>query len=62
MTSCSTSIGFNCNPLERRSEKRDDGAFIERLRSDPAARFLVFDGDVFNSPTIFGDMWALDAN
>ncbi|RFU45233.1 NAD(+) diphosphatase [Paraburkholderia sp. DHOC27] len=46
MTSCSTSIGFNCNPLERRSEKRDDGAFIERLRSDPAARFLVFDGDV----------------
>lgn len=40
------SIGFNSNPLERRSEKRDDEGFIGQLRSDPAARFLVFDGDV----------------
>jgi NAD+ diphosphatase len=45
MTACSTSIGFNLNPLERRSDRRDDLAFIEQLRSDPNARFLVFDGD-----------------
>ena len=46
MTALSASIGFNLNPLDRRSDKRDDHAFIEHLRSDPAARFLVFDGDV----------------
>jgi NAD+ diphosphatase len=46
MIPSSTSIGFNLNPLERRSDRRDDLAFIEQLRSDPAARFLVFDGDV----------------
>ena len=46
MTTCPTSIGFNFNPLERHSERRDDHAFIEQLRSAPAARFLVFDGDV----------------
>jgi NAD+ diphosphatase len=46
MTASSASIGFNCNPLDRRSEKRDDPAFIEHLGSNPAARFLVFDGDV----------------
>jgi NAD+ diphosphatase len=46
MTTDLTSIGFNLNPLERRSERRDDHAFIEQLRADPAARFLVFDGDV----------------
>ncbi|MBB5501253.1 MULTISPECIES: NAD(+) diphosphatase [Paraburkholderia] len=46
MTAPSASIGFNFNPLDRRSDKRDDGVLIERLRSDPAARFLVFDGDV----------------
>ncbi|WP_345814159.1 NAD(+) diphosphatase [Paraburkholderia sp. PREW-6R] len=38
-------IGFNFNPLDRRSDKRDDHGFIDTLRSDPAARFLVFDGD-----------------
>jgi NAD+ diphosphatase len=46
MPTHSMSIGFNFNPLEHRSDKRDDHAFIEHLRSDPAARFLVFDGDV----------------
>jgi NAD+ diphosphatase len=46
MTAFSASIGFNFNPLERRSDKRDDHAFIERLRDDPASRFLVFNGDV----------------
>ncbi|MGF7132821.1 NAD+ diphosphatase [Paraburkholderia sp. EB58] len=46
MIPSSTSIGFNLNPLERRSDRRDDLAFIEQLRSDPAARFLVFDGDI----------------
>jgi NAD+ diphosphatase len=46
MTAPSASIGFNFNPLDRHSGKRDDHAFVERLRSDPAARFLVFDGDV----------------
>jgi NAD+ diphosphatase len=46
MTASSASIGFNFNPLERHSDKRDDHAFLELLRSDPAARFLVFDGDV----------------
>jgi NAD+ diphosphatase len=46
MTALSASIGFNFNPLDRRSDKRDDHAFFEHLRSDPAARFLVFDGDV----------------
>ena len=39
-------IGFNDNPLDRRSDKRDDDAFIVALQSAPAARFLVFDGDV----------------
>lgn len=42
----SASIGFNLNHLDRRSEKRDDEDFIAKLRNDPAARFLVFDGDV----------------
>lgn len=42
----SPSIGFNFNPLDRRSGERDDPAFIERLRNDPACRFLVFNGDV----------------
>jgi NAD+ diphosphatase len=46
MTAFSASVGFNFNPLDRHSDKRDDHAFIEHLRSDPAARFLVFDGDV----------------
>ena len=46
MTALSASIGFNCNPLDRRSDKRDDAAFIERLRKDAASRFLVFNGDV----------------
>jgi NAD+ diphosphatase len=46
MTSSSASIGFNINPLDRRSDKRDNPAFIDALRHDPAARFLVFDGDV----------------
>ena len=46
MTALSASIGFNTNPLNRHSDKRDDHAFVEHLRSDPAARFLVFDGDV----------------
>ncbi|MFM0213067.1 hypothetical protein PQQ96_37375 [Paraburkholderia sediminicola] len=46
MTAFSASIGFNFNPLDRRSDKRDDHAFFEHLSSDPAARFLVFDGDV----------------
>ncbi|WP_207002821.1 NAD(+) diphosphatase [Trinickia mobilis] len=46
MTTSSASIGFNYNPLDRRSEKRDDHTFIERLRDDPAARFLIFDVDV----------------
>ena len=46
MTANSASIGFNFNPLNRHSDKRDDHAFIEDLRSAPSARFLVFDGDV----------------
>ena len=46
MTALSASIGFNFNPLNRHSDKRDDHAFIEHLRSAPSARFLVFDGDV----------------
>jgi NAD+ diphosphatase len=46
MSTYPTPFGFNLNPLERRSEKRDDNAFIAKLRNDPAARFLVFDGDV----------------
>jgi NAD+ diphosphatase len=46
MPSSSTSIGFNFNPLERHSDKRNDPVFIEQLRSAPAARFLVFDGEV----------------
>jgi NAD+ diphosphatase len=46
MTALSASIGFNCNPLDRRSDKRDDAAFIERLRNHAASRFLVFNGDV----------------
>ena len=46
MTALSASIGFNFNPLDRRSDKRDDLAFIEQLRSDTATRFLIFDGDI----------------
>ena len=46
MTANSASIGFNLNPLDRCSDKRDDPAFIEPLRSDSAARLLVFDGDI----------------
>lgn len=42
----SASIGFNLNLLDRRSEQRDDEAFIASLHDAPAARFLVFDGDV----------------
>jgi NAD+ diphosphatase len=44
-TPAPSSIGFNLNPLDRRSEMRNDDAFIERLRTAPAARFLVFDAD-----------------
>src|ERR1700710_463071 len=46
MTDLSVPIGFNCNPLDRCSDKRDDHAFIEHLRNDPSSRFLVFNGDV----------------
>ncbi|REE21518.1 NAD+ diphosphatase [Paraburkholderia sp. BL27I4N3] len=46
MIATSASIGFNFNPLDRHSDKRDDHAFIEHLRNHPAARFLVFHGDV----------------
>lgn len=46
MIATSAPIGFNLNPLNRLSARRDDHDLIERLRSDPAARFLVFDGDV----------------
>jgi NAD+ diphosphatase len=46
MTSDSTSIGFNLNPLVRRSERRDDDAFIKQSRQAPSTRFFVFDGDV----------------
>src|SRR5579863_1302046 len=46
MTASSTSIGFNYNPLDRRSERRDDHAFIESLRRAPSARFLVFEADI----------------
>lgn len=46
MISPSAAIGFNFNPLDRRSDKRADDAFIAQLRNDAAARFLVFDGDV----------------
>jgi NAD+ diphosphatase len=46
MISPSAAIGFNFNPLDRRSDMRADDAFIDQLRHDPRARFLVFDGDV----------------
>jgi NAD+ diphosphatase len=46
MTALSATIGFNYNPLDRRSDKRDDSSFIERLRNNAASRFLVFNGDV----------------
>jgi NAD+ diphosphatase len=46
MPALSASIGFNLNPLNRHSDKRDDHAFIEQLRGNAAARFLVFSGDV----------------
>jgi NAD+ diphosphatase len=45
MTALSASIGFNFNPLDRRSDKRNDLTFLEHLRDDPSARFLIFDGD-----------------
>jgi NAD+ diphosphatase len=47
MTDSSVSpIGFNFNPLNRRSERRDDHAFIEQLRQDEAARFLIFHDEI----------------
>ena len=39
-------IGFNSNSLDRRSDKRNDEAFIEQRLGEPDTRFLVFDGDV----------------
>ena len=42
----STALGFAFNPLDRRSQQRDDEAFIDRLRHDPSTRILVFTGDV----------------
>ena len=62
MTVLSPTIGFNFNPLDRRSDKREDVAFIEHQRHDPASRFLVFNGDVpvlkQGSPQ---DPWFLDS-
>jgi NAD+ diphosphatase len=45
LTPAPTAIGFNFNPLDRRSESRENEAFVEGLRNAAAARFLVFDGD-----------------
>ena len=39
-------IGFTLDPLDRMSEKRDDEAFIARLRDDAATRFLLFVNNV----------------
>ncbi|MGU7774314.1 NAD(+) diphosphatase [Burkholderia sp. MR1-5-21] len=46
MLTTSAPIGFNCNPLDRRSEMRDNLGFIEGLHNTPGTRFLVFDADV----------------
>ncbi len=46
MNAHSASIGFNLNPLERRSDKREDTAFIDNLLDDARTRFLIFGGDV----------------
>jgi NAD+ diphosphatase len=46
MNTRSASIGFNSNSLDRRSDRRDDEAFIAGLLAHPDTRFLVFDGDV----------------
>ncbi|WP_244817901.1 NAD(+) diphosphatase [Caballeronia sp. Lep1P3] len=35
-------IGFTLDPLDRISEKRDDEAFVARLRDDASTRFLLF--------------------
>jgi NAD+ diphosphatase len=42
----SSHIGFNLNPLDRRSDKRKDEAFIDDLRRAATTRFLIFGGDV----------------
>jgi NAD+ diphosphatase len=42
----SASIGFAFNLLDRRSDMRDDDAFVERLRSEASTRFIVYEGDV----------------
>ena len=42
----SSFTGFAHNPLNRRSEKREDAAFMAALAENPAARTLVLAGDM----------------
>ena len=42
----SAAIGFGGNALDRMSERRDDEAFVTSLRADPAARCILFSGDL----------------
>jgi NAD+ diphosphatase len=46
MTSRAPLIGFNSNPLDRCSGRRNDDAFIEQLLAHPTTQFFVFDGDI----------------
>ena len=43
-TEASSLHGFSGNRIDRRSEKRDDGAVAAAL-ADPAARLYLFQGD-----------------
>ncbi|WP_250455055.1 NAD(+) diphosphatase [Caballeronia sp. ATUFL_M2_KS44] len=54
-------IGFTFDPLDRMSEKRDDAAFVARLRDDAATRFLLFVGNVPLVKRIAGDEASFDA-
>ncbi|MDR5740827.1 MULTISPECIES: NAD(+) diphosphatase [unclassified Caballeronia] len=54
-------IGFTLDPLDRMSDKRDDEAFVARLRDDAATRFLLFVKDVPLFKRIDGRDGRLDA-
>lgn len=45
MTTRPALIGFNSNSLDRRSDRRNDDAFIVQRLAHPDTRFAVFDGD-----------------
>lgn len=46
MSDRSTHVGFAANTIDRMAARREDDAFIESLRRDPATRVLVLSGEI----------------